>query len=167
MLDRLDFLLRLRLRKAPAICGAAFLGALVLSLVLFLFLGNGRVERTLFFPSLAGRRIVAEQRFVPRQGSLEKDVQEVAEGVLLGPARPDAQRLFPRGVTVLAVMASSRTLYVDLSPALLAPDPEIPLTGRAALDALARSIRFNFPRFSQVIFFIDGQSPRFPGNKKI
>ena len=167
MLDRLDFLLRIRLNKVPAICGAAFLGTLALSLLLFLLLGNGRVERTLFFPSLSGRRIVAEQRFVPRQGSLEKDVQEVTEGVLLGPARPDAQRLFPRGGTVLAVMTSGRTVYVDLSPALLAQDPEIPLTGRAALDALSRSIRFNFPRFFQVVFLIDGQSPSFVENKKI
>jgi hypothetical protein len=163
VLDRLDFLLRLRLGKAPAICGAAFLGTLALSLLLFLLIGNGLVQRTLFFPSLSGRRLLAEQRFVPRQGSLERDVGEVVAGVLLGPARPDAQRVFPRGATVQAVMASGRTLYVDLTPAVLAQDTEIPLKGRAALDALARTIRFDFPRFRDVVILIDGQSPRFNG----
>ena len=167
VLDRLDFLLRLRLRKAPAICGAVLLGTLALSLLLFLLAGNGRVERTMFFPNQSGRRLITEQRFLPRQGSLEKDIKEVAEGVLLGPARPDAQRLFPRGASVLAVMANGRTLYMDLSPALLAQDPELPLTGQAALDALERSIRFNFPRFRDFVFLIDGQSPSFSRNKKI
>ena len=167
MLDRLDFLLRLRLSKAAAICGEVLLGTLVLSLLLFLLFGNGRVERTVFFPAHSGRRLIAEQRFIPRQGSLEKDIKEVAEEVLLGPSRPDAKRLFPRGATVIAAMVSGRTLYLDLSPMLLAQDPEVPLRGRTALDALARTIRFNFPRFRGVVFFIDGQAPRFAENKKI
>ncbi len=123
MLDRLDFILRLRLKRTPAICGAALLGTLALSLLLFLLIGNGRVERTMFFPSQLGRRMVAEQRFLPRRGSLERDIQEVAEGVLLGPARPDAQRLFPRGASVIAVMESGRTLYLDLSPAAARAGP--------------------------------------------
>jgi hypothetical protein len=138
-----------------------------LSLLLFLLVGNGRVERTMYFPAQTGRRVIAEQRFLPRQGSLENDIKEVAEGVLLGPARPDARRLFPRGGSVLAVMMNGRTLYMDLSPAVLAKDPEVPLTVQAALDALERSIRFNFPRFRDVVFFVDGQSPRFAENKKI
>jgi hypothetical protein len=167
VLDRLDFLLHVRLNRKAAICGGVLLGTLALSLLLFLLLGNGRVERTMFFPAHSGKRLIAEQRFLPRQGSLEKDIKEVAEGVLLGPARPDAQRLFPRGATVIAAMVNGRTLYVDLSAGLLAQDPEVPLKGQAAFDAFARSIRFNFPRFREVVFLIDGQVPRFAENKKI
>ncbi|MGA2975765.1 MAG: GerMN domain-containing protein [Spirochaetia bacterium] len=167
VLDRFDFILRMRIRGTPAVIGAVFLGTLTLSLLLFLFLGDGRVGRILFFPAQASRRLIAEQRFLPRRGSIEKDVVELAEGVLLGPTRHDALRVFPRGGSVIAAMVSGRTLYLDLSPQLLADDPEVPLKGQDALNALDHSLKFNFPRFQEVVFLIDGQSPRFAEKKKI
>ena len=167
MLDRLDFILRLRLRGRPLVIGAAFLGVLVLSLVLFLLEGNGKVVRVLFFPAQAGRGMVAEERLLPRHRILEQDVSELAEGLLLGPTRHDALRIFPRGGSVLSSFVRGRTLYIDLSPRLLVEDPEVPLKGEDALSALARSIKFNFPRVRQIVFFIDGQTPHFPAKKNI
>ena len=38
---------------------------------------------------------------------------------------------------------------------------------KIALDALAKTIRFNFPRFHEVVFYIDGQVPQYPDEKKI
>jgi len=125
------------------------------------------VARILFFPSQPPGRIVAELRFVPRHPTLEASVEETADNVLLGPTRHDALRLFPRGATVTAVMVSGRTLYLDLTPQILLDDPEVPLKGTEALAALARSLRLNFPRFAGVVFFIDGQAPRFAEKKKI
>ncbi len=167
MLGRYDFLLQTRLRGRPAIIGMVFLGLLVLSLLLFLFLGNSSVERLLFFPSQTGRRMVAEERFLPRHRTLEENVTEVAEGVLLGPTRNDAERVFPRGGAVLAALIHGRTLYLDLTPNLLADDPEVPLKGQDAFDALGRSLRFNFPSIREVVFFVDGQLPRFTPKKNI
>jgi hypothetical protein len=142
--------------------GAAFLGVLFLSLLFFLLLGNGKTSRVLFFPGLSGRRLVAEERLMPRQATLEAEIAQTAEEVLLGPARNDALRLFPRGARVVSTFVSGRTLIMDLSPLVLLADPEVPLKGRAALDALERSLRFNFPRLREVDFYIDGQPPRFP-----
>jgi hypothetical protein len=167
VLDRLDFLFRMRLRGASAAVGAAFAAVLVVSLALFLLLGNSRAARILYFPSVTGSRTLAEIRLVPRRAGVEKNVQETADSVLLGPTRPDAERLFPRGATVTAVMASGRTLYVDLTPQVLAADPEVPLKGEEALAVFTRSLRLNFPRFSEVIYLIDGQVPRFAEKKKI
>ena len=167
MLGRYDFLLRTRFRGRPAILGAAFLGVLILSALLFLFFGNGKTERLLFFPSQTGRRLVAEERFLPRHRTLEENATELAEGVLLGPTRHDALRIFPRGGSVLSALVHGRTLYLDLTPNLLADDPDVPLKGKDAFDALARSIRFNFPVIREIIFFIDGQSPRFAEKKNI
>jgi hypothetical protein len=167
VLDRLDFLLRMRLRGPAAAVGAAFAGTLVVSALLFLLVGNARVGRILFFPSQPPGRIVAEMRLVPRHPTLEENVQETADNVFLGPSRPDALRLFPRGATVSAVMVSGRTLYVDVTPQILVEDPEVPLKGSEALAALSRSLRQNFPRFAEVVFFIDGQAPHFPEKKKI
>jgi hypothetical protein len=157
----------MRLRGKPAIVGYVFLGTLAVSLLLFLLLGNGRVSRVLFFPPESGHRLVAEQRFLPRHRGLEAEAAELVGGVLLGPTRHDALRLFPRGATVISVMASGKTLYVDLTPQVLVEDPEVPLRGQDALDALGRSLRFNFPRLKEVVFFIDGQQPRFGEKKKI
>ena len=167
MLGRFDFLLQTRLRGRPAILGIAFLGVLILSVLLFLFLGNGKTERLLFFPSQTGRRFVAEERFLPRHRTLEENVAELAEGVLLGPTRHDALRVFPRGGSVLSALIHGRTLYIDLSPNLLADDPDVPLKGAEAFDALGRSLRFNFPAIREVVFFVDGQLPRFDGKKNI
>jgi hypothetical protein len=167
MLGRYDFLLQTRLRGRPAVIGLIFAGVLVLSLLLFLFFGNGKSERLLFFPSLTGRRMVAEERFLPRHRTLEENAAELAEGVLLGPTRNDALRIFPRGGSVLSSLIHGRTLYLDLTPNLLEDDPEVPLKGQAALDALGRSLRFNFPAIREIVFFIDGQLPRFTLKKNI
>jgi hypothetical protein len=167
VLDRFDFITRMRLRGAPAALAAALGGALALSLVLFFLLGNSRIPRILYFPSQPAGRMVAERRFLQRHQTLEENIRETADNVLLGPTRNDALRLFPRGATVIAVMVSGRTLYLDLTPQILVDDPEVPLKGPDALAALTRSLKRNFPRFSEVLFFIDGQAPRFSGKKKI
>ncbi|HTP59760.1 MAG TPA: GerMN domain-containing protein, partial [Spirochaetia bacterium] len=110
---------------------------------------------------------VAEQRLLPLHRTLEDNVAELTEGVLLGPAREDALRLFPRGARVLAALVNGRTLFLDLSPLILVDDPEVPLRGQAALDALSRTLLFNFPHLHQVSYYIDGQTPVFPDKKNI
>ncbi|MGA2480138.1 MAG: GerMN domain-containing protein [Spirochaetia bacterium] len=167
VLDRLDFLLRMRLRGKPAILGLVFLGILALSLILFLLIDNQSAARILFFPSHSGRRMVAEERLLPRHWSRERDVTELVEGVLLGPTGHDALRIFPRGASVLSALIHGHTLYLDLSPRVLGEDPEVPLHGEEALSALSRSIRFNFPRLREIVISIDGQIPRFTGKKNI
>jgi len=167
VLDRLDSILRMRLRGAAGGAGIAFGAVLVVSLLFFFLWGNGRVGRILYFPATAGRGQVAEMRFMPRHSSLEASVEETANNVLLGPTSPDAQRLFARGALVSAVMVSGRTLYVDLTPQVLIDDPEAPRKGQDALAILTRSLRRNFPRFTEVVYLIDGQVPHFPEKKKI
>jgi hypothetical protein len=162
VLERLDFLLSMRLRGKPATIGAVFLGVLVLSLLFFLLLGNGKTSRVLFFPGVTGRRLVAEERLIPRQPTREAEISQTAEEVLLGPARNDALRLFPRGARVISTFVEGRTIVMDLSPLVLLADPEVPLRGQEALAVLERSLRYNFPHLREVDFFIDGQPPRFP-----
>ncbi len=167
MLDRFDFLLAIRLRGKPLILGSLFLGVLVVSLILFLLAGSGHSPRVLFFPADQGMRLVAEERFLPHHRGLESEVREVVEGVLLGPMRHQSARIFPRGAVVRSAIVRGHTLFLDLSSRVLAEDPEVPLKGREAFDALARSIRFNFPRLRVIAFYIDGQRPRFAAEKNI
>jgi hypothetical protein len=167
VLDRLDFLFRMRLRGKPAILGLVFLGILALSLLFFLVFADRMVGRILYFPAHTGHRMVAEERFLPRHRGLESNVTELVEGVLLGPTRHDALRIFPRGATVLSSLVHGRTLYLDLSSRILAEDPEAPLRGPDALAALTRSIRCNFPRLRDIVISIDGQLPHFTAKKNI
>jgi len=167
MLDRFDFLLRMRLRGAAQGVGAAFGVALLVSLLFFFLWGNGRVARILYFPAVGTPGQVAEMRFVTRHSSLEASIEEAVNGVLLGPTSPEAERLFARGAMVTAVMVSGRTLYLDLSPQVLVDDPETHRKGQEAFDILTRSLRRNFPRFTNVVYLIDGQVPHFAEKKKI
>jgi len=157
---------RIRDRGATGILTAVLVGTLVVALALFLLFGNGSTSRILLFPVQTGKRLVAEQRLLPRKGGLERDIVELVEGVLIGPTRHDAKRLFPRGGRVVAAMLNGGTLYLDLSASILANDPDVPLAGQAALAALGRSIRFNFPRVRKVVFLVDGQSPRFSADAR-
>ena len=81
--------------------------------------------------------------------------------------RHQYERLFPRGAVVRAAIVRGHTLYLDLSSRVVAEDPELPLRGGEAFEALARSIRYNFPRLRDIAFFIDGQRPRFAAEKNI
>ena len=167
MLDRLDFLLRARLHGAARGVGIAFAAVLGVSLLFFFLWGNGRVARIVYFPAADGRGQVAEMRYVTRHAGTEASVQELVNSILLGPTNPDAERLFARGAVVSAVMVSGRTVYLDLTPQVLMDDPETHRKGQAAFDILTRSLRRNFPRFTDVVYLIDGQVPHFPDKKKI
>ena len=167
MVNRLDFILDMRLRGRSAIVGCVILGTLVVSILVFLLAGNHRVERVLYFPRDHGHGFVAEPRFLTRHRSMEGNIAELVNGVLLGPSRHDAARLFARGGSVRAAMVHGHTLFLDLTEQVLADDPDVPLAGADAFDALERSIRFNFPRVRDIVFYIDGQPPRVPEKKNI
>jgi hypothetical protein len=156
---RLDFILKARLSGRPAIVGGTLIGALAVSLLLFFLLGNGKVQRVLFFPDMRGSRLVAEQRSLPRHRGLEEEARELVEGFLLGPLHPELARAFPRGATVQSLVVRNGVLFVDISAAAALPDPEVPMQAREALEALARAIRANFPRVRKVQATIGGQVP--------
>ena len=167
MFRNIDFILSLRLRGKAAIAGYVILGSLLVSLLAFLLAGNARVERILYFPRDHGSGFVAEPRFLTRQRGLEGNITELVNSTLLGPSRPDAARLFPRGATVRAAMLRGHTLYLDLTSRILDTDPEVPLPVPSAVNVLGKSIRLNFPRVREIDLYIDGQVPNFPDKKKI
>ncbi len=62
-------------------------------------------------------------------------------------------------------MLRGHTLYLDLTARVLEVDPEVPLSGSEAFEALDKSILLNFPRVHEIVLYIDGQLPR-PAAKK-
>lgn len=173
MIDRLRSLAALRVRGRAAAAGTAFLALFALSLVLFLAPSPGRVRRVLFFPSTSTRsapgrpaRLIAEARLLPRHRDTDRDVRELVDAVLLGPARHGEAPLFPSTATVRTLAVRHGVLYVDLSAVAAIPDPLAPVSLEDAAAALARAVRFNFPRIRTVAFTVDGQVPRSVGGGK-
>ena len=149
------------------ILGMAFLGVLVLSLLLFLFFGNGKAGAPAVL-SLADRaeswRSSASCRAI---GPLEENVAELADSVLLGPTRHDALRLFPRGGTVLSAVIHGRTLYLDLTPQPACDDPEVPLKGAEALRRAGAIAAIQLSRRFARWFFSSTGSCRASRKRKI
>jgi len=173
VIDRLRALARLRVRGRAAAAGASFLALFALCLAVFLVSPEARVRRVIFFPSTGSRaasgkpaRLVAEQRFLPRHRDADRDVRELVEAVLLGPARHGEAPLFPPATTVRTLMVRRSVLYVDLAPRAAIPDPSAPLPLAEAAAGLARAVRFNFPWIREIAFSVDGQAPRSPGEGK-
>ena len=165
---------RMRVRGRPAAAGAAFLALFALSLVLFLLSPSVRVRRVLFFPSTETRgepgnaaRLIAEERFLPRHRDADRDVRELVDAALLGPAQHGEAPLFPSATTVRVLMVRRGVLYVDLAASAAIPDPLAPLPLGEAAAALSRAIRFNFRRIREIAFTVDGQLPKgMAGGKK-
>jgi hypothetical protein len=166
VLDRLDFLFRIRLGRRQQIAGLVLIGVLAISLALTLTVGTARLKRVLFFPADGLGRLVAEERFLPNHRGLERNIRELVDGEILGPTRHDAGLLMPREVTVRTLFVRSRVLYLDLSEELVLPGPDVLLQGAGALKVMEKAILFNFPRVRQVVFTVGGQAPRFAEEKK-
>ncbi len=165
MIDRWGWLSRVRLGRPPLAAGIVLLSVLSFSLLFFFMVGDRRGKRVLFFPGEKAGGLVAEERFLPNHGDVEKDLEELVNGVILGPVNHGSARLLPRDTTVRALFLRGHVLYIDLSADMVLAGREYPLRGKEALDALHRTICFNFPRVREVFFLVDGQIPYF-GEKK-
>jgi hypothetical protein len=167
VIDRFGFISRLRLGRRQLSVGIIFLAVICVSLAFFFMMGDRRGKRVLFFPADQTGGLVAEERFLPNRGNVEMDLEELVNGVILGPVNHDSSRLLPRDTTVRVLFLRGRILYLDLSADVVLAGREYPLRGEEALAALRKTIIFNFPRVREVFFLVDGQIPNFGEKKKI
>jgi spore germination protein GerM len=167
VLVSLDFLSRIHLGRRALIAGSALVAVLLVSLFFFFLVGYKREKRVLFFPREGSAALAAEERFLPNHRDLEVDLRKLIEEVILGPAGHDEVRLIPREVTVRSLSVQNHVLYLDLSADIVTAGHEYPLHGDEALEALKKTILFNFPKVREVAVTVDGQVPRFGEKKKI
>jgi hypothetical protein len=137
-------------------------GSLVISLALYLLLGQERVRRTLFFPDLLSDEVHAEERIVTRRGASGEAVQLLLEEVILGPASINSSRVVPKTTKINALFIDDRTVYVDLSPRAIGDSPDVRVDFEKALDLLERNVLFNFRFVQDVVITVDGQVPYTP-----
>jgi hypothetical protein len=148
--------------SVPTIALSLLIGSLAISVLVFVFLGQERVRRTLFFPDLLSGEIHAEERIVTRRGEQRSAVRLALEEVILGPADINSSRVLPKGTAIDALFIDDRTVYVDLGIAAIEQSPDVRVNFADSVALIERNILFNFRSLKEVVVTVDGQVPYAP-----
>jgi hypothetical protein len=147
--------------RSDLLAGGVFLLAFVFSLGIYLLAGERFVRRTLFFPGPDSHLLAGEERLLPLRRDREANILLLVEEIVLGPARPDHRRVLPRRTQVISLLLRHGTVYLNFSREALFPEEEVQSSVQERLQAVANTIRFNFPAVRRLQIAIEGQEPRF------
>jgi hypothetical protein len=147
--------------------GALLLFALLLGLLFYLVLPPDRRAQTLFFPGATSSELTGEQRLVPRVHTRERQVGLLVEELILGPARIDHSRIFPRSTDVKSAILVDSTVYIDLSADVIQHSDAVSVPLETALLALERTVMFNYRDAEEVVVTIEGNVPFVPAYRDI
>ena len=142
--------------------GILLLLAFVIALFFYLMYPPERVARTLFFPGAARTDLSSERRLIPRVSSSERAVRLVVQEMLLGPTNIAHGRALPRETTINSIMLQDRVVYLDLSQEPILARSDVEGLVETGLEAIRRSILFNFRSIDEVVVTIDGNVPFVP-----
>ena len=144
-----------RLTIIILVTGLFFLG---LSVFMYRLFGYSRVSRVFFFPSDRTLAISGEARRIPRQKTLEANIECYVKEWLLGPLELEHKTLFPRETKLTSTFVRDDRLYLDFtSPIILLRDSENSLSLREIADVITRGVTFNFPQIEGIFISVDGE----------
>ena len=146
--------------RKSTVFGSAFLFFLLLSLVLYFVFANRSQEVVLFFPNDTNHQLSGEMRAVPKKGSVEANLREVVNGLILGPETHRHDRAIAKSTAIRSLIVRGGLLYLDFSPAILFPEGDPSAGFSESMDAVRKSIRFNFPEIKKIIITVNGQLPK-------
>jgi len=130
------------------------------------FLSSGLVRRTFVFYSNIGDLKLVENRMLRRSGDRETDIRRYVTEVLLGPASPRSNPLFPRETRLSSFMLRDGVVFADLTE-----HAALPVTGGGtvfrSLFTLNEGIRRNFSYVKDVRLFIGGNAVFFEEFREI
>lgn len=137
--------------------GGLMAAVLAGSVITYLVMDGSQVNRVLFFPEDGTGHTAGERRRLPRRDGDENSIQLLVEELILGPVELSLNPLLPKHTSVRTCMLRDRIVYLDLSPELVVAGSETGLSVEESLHGIERTIRFNYPRVEDIIFFIDGE----------
>jgi len=116
----------------------------------------------LFFPRAGNLSLAGEPRAIlPGTAGLEDSARIVVEELLLGPGDARCIPALPAGTRVRETLYRKGRLYVDLSEdAVFAQTPPLAI----GLEAIKRTLKYNFPALGSMILTIDGREPNISGS---
>jgi hypothetical protein len=127
---------------------------------------TGLAWRTFEFFTYDSGRPVVEDRMLHKASSVELNIKNYVEELILGPVSVDFAPLVTKGTKLRSFMYRNNTVYADFSG-----DAVLPVPGGQPLDesflTLNRCIRRNFRSVSGVKLFVNGNEVFFTEFEKI
>jgi len=146
--------------KRSTIFGSALLFVFLLSLALYLILADSKQEVVLFFPNDTNHQLTGEMRVVPRKATIEENLTELVNGLILGPETLRHDRALAKSTAIRSLLVRGSLVYLDFSPGILFPEGTTSTGFIESLDAVRKSIRFNFPEIKKIIITVNGELPK-------
>ncbi len=147
--------------------GILLVFALLIGLLIYFVVPPARVARTAFFPGTATDALSGERRLVPRTPDVEREIEILLEEVLLGPSDINHRPIVPRGTSARSVMIRDDAAYIDLTGDALVEASAAHAQIQLAMDALERTLTYNYRNITRVEITIDGSVPFAPGVRLI
>lgn len=148
--------------KSLFIATIMLVATFVISLVFYLALHADNSERVLFFPGNISDEISGERRVLTNFPELERDMEVLAEDIILGPTSLYRSRVLAKDTAIQVFMLRDNVLYVDLSRDALFGDESVRLDFNESAAVLRRSLQFNFRSLEEVVITVEGQLPYQP-----
>lgn len=149
--------MKLKLEKRTLILISIMVFLLIISITTFFIVENNLVRRVLFFP---GRNnYSSEVRRVPRQDSLEDDVELFVNELILGPYSIDHHRVIPENTKLNNLLLRDRSFcYIDFSSDLIVSEEELNMILSDTIELIRKNLKYNFPILEEISLSVDGQT---------
>jgi hypothetical protein len=148
--------MKLKLKRRPVILISALALIFVISMSVYFF-NNNLVRRVLFFPDRSS--FSGEMRRVPKQNTVEGDVELLIRELILGPYQIDHLRTVPENTKLQNLLIRDKSLlYVDFSADLVVYDDNFSIVTEKITILIRRNIIYNFPFLEEITLSVDGQT---------
>lgn len=148
--------MKLKLKRKPVILISVLALIFVISMSAYFF-DNNLVRRVLFFPGRSS--FSGEMRRVPKQNTVEGDVELLIRELILGPYQIDHLRTVPENTKLQNLLIRDKSLlYVDFSADLVVYDDNFSIVTEKMTTLIRRNIIYNFPFLEEITLSVDGQT---------
>lgn len=148
--------MKLKLKRRPVILISVLALIFVISVSVYFF-NNNLVRRVLFFPGRSS--FSGEMRRVPKQNTVEGDVELLIRELILGPYQIDHLRTVPENTKLQNLLIRDKSLlYVDFSTDLVVYDDKFSIVTEKMTTLIRRNIIYNFPFLEEITLSVDGQT---------
>ena len=148
--------MKLKLEKRPVILISALALIFAVSISVYFF-NNNLVRRVLFFPGISS--FSGEMRLIPKQNTVEADVELLIRELILGPYQIDHLRTVPENTKLQHILIRDKSLlYVDFSADLIVYDDNFSIVAEKMATLIRRNIIYNFPFLEEITLSVDGQT---------
>lgn len=146
-----------KIDKRSLILISILLFLLLSALLIFFIADNNLVRRVIFFP---GREAYSgEIRRVPRQKTLEDDIELFVNELILGPYNIDHLRIIPEETRLQNLLLRNRSLlFIDFSAHLIVSENELSIVPTDMIEIIRKNLRYNFPILEKITISVDGQT---------